>query len=425
MKVMRARKLKRAGRADPGGDPSEFRLTYVIGTYPRLTTTFIDREIRVLRGLGIPLQVISIRRPNGLLSGEQKILQSDVYYVLPASTRAVLWSHLSFMISRPLTYVGTFMHLVSRPHPASATRRRTILHFGLGVHIARMLRDRYPTDHIHAHFVDRATLVALVAARLLSIPFSATAHGTDIYVDPVLLPEKMAEAKFIAAISRYGESHLRATVPDGSRPSLRCIYNGIEVHRYRPQERPRREPRLLLAVGQLKETKGLRYLLEACAHLRDRGSEFDCDIVGEGPLRRGLEEMIDHLDLRDRVSLLGSLPHEVVMERYAQASIFVLPCVTGSDGARDGIPTVVLEAMAMGLPVVSTDLSGIPEAVLHGTTGLLVEPKDPDALADALGKLLDDEELCGRMGLEGRHRVVETFDSEINVRKLLQEFMRL
>jgi colanic acid/amylovoran biosynthesis glycosyltransferase len=423
VKVMRARKLKTAGRADPGGNPSEFRLTYVIGTYPRLTTTFIDREIRVLRRLGIPLQVISIRRPNGLLSAEQKILQSDVYYVLPASTRAVLWSHLSFMISRPLTYLGTLLQLVSRPHPTFAARQRTILHFGLGVHIARMLRDRYPTDHIHAHFVDRAALVALIAGRLLTKPFSATAHANDIYVDPVLLPEKIAKAKFIAAISRYNESHLRAMLADGYMPSLRCIYNGIEVPRYRPQERPRQEPPLILSVGQLKEKKGFRYLIQGCAYLRDRGSEFNCDIVGEGPLGPRLEEMIDHFDLRDRVSLLGALPHEAVMEKYAQATMFVLPCVMGPDGDRDGIPTVILEAMAMGLPVVSTDLSGIPEAVLHGTTGMLVEPKDPNALADALGQLLDDGELSRRMGLEGRRRVVETFDSETNVKKLLEEFM--
>jgi glycosyltransferase involved in cell wall biosynthesis len=399
------------------------RLTYVIGTYPRLTTTFIDREIQLLRRLGIPLQVVSIRRPDGLLSAEQKILQSDVYYVLPASTRAVLWSHLRCMISRPLTYLGTFLHLVSRRHPTFAMRQRTILHFGLGVHIARVLRDRFPTDHIHAHFVDRAALVALIAGRLLGKPFSATAHANDIYVDPALLPEKITEAKFIAAISRYGESHLRATVGDGSLPSLKCIYNGIEVRRYRPQERSRQEPRRLLSVGQLQEKKGLRYLIEACAHLRDKGSEFKCDIVGEGPLGRAFEEIIDRLALRDRVSLLGALPHDVVMDMYTQATIFVLPCVIGPDGARDGIPTVILEAMAMGLPVVSTDLSGIPEAVVHGTTGLLVEPEDPKALADALGQLLDDEELRRRMGLEGRRRVVETFDSEINVRKLLQEFM--
>jgi glycosyltransferase involved in cell wall biosynthesis len=423
MNVVSAPNLRAPHSAELPEDLSRFRLTYVIGTYPRLTTTFIDREIRVLRRLGFPLQVVSIRHPKGFLSAEQRRLQADIHYVLPASARDVLWSHLSMVASRPVQYVRTFFYLVSRPHPTVATRMRTILHFGLGVHIARILRDRYPTDHIHAHFVDRAALVALIVGRLLRIPFSATAHGTDIYVNPALLPEKLAEAKFIAAISRYSEDQLRAIVPDGSVPSLRCLYNGIELGRYRPKERERPEVALLLAVGQLKETKGFPVLLQACAHLSDLGYEFKCHIVGEGPLGHHLEETVDHLRLRDCVSMLGPLSHDVVMEKYEDASIFVLPCITGSDGARDGIPTVILEAMAMRLPVVSTELSGIPEAVQHGTTGLLVEPNDPMALANALRQLLDDDELCKRMGIQGRRRVAETFDSEKNVRALLAEFM--
>jgi glycosyltransferase involved in cell wall biosynthesis len=420
--LMRARKPKTLRTADSRRDASRFRLTYVIGTYPRLTTTFIDREVRILRRLGIPLQVVSIRRPNGVLSPEQRTLQSNVHYVLPTSAREVLRSHLSFIVSRPAAYVGTFLHLVSRAHPTFATRRRTILHFVLGVHISRVLRDRYPTDHIHAHFVDRAALVALIAGRLLKKPFSATAHAADIHVNPVLLPEKIGEAKFIASISRYGESHLRAMEANGSPSNVRCIYNGIEVRRYQPREVFRREPALLLSVGQLKQKKGFGYLIDACAQLRDRGVEFTCEVVGEGPLGPDLAEMIDRLALRDRVSLLGPLPHEAVIAKYGEATIFVLPCVTGVDGDRDGIPTVILEAMAMGLPVVSTDLSGIPEAVQQGTTGLLVEPGDSKALADALAQLLEDEESRRRMGVQGRRRIVETFDSETNVKNLLKEF---
>jgi colanic acid/amylovoran biosynthesis glycosyltransferase len=414
---------KKEDGLDRWGISRRLRLTYLIGTYPRLTTTFIDREIRLLRRLGVDLRVISIRRPHGLLSSAQVKLQTEVYYVLPAQAHAVLWSHISFLLRRPAAYVGTLFHLVAASHPSFSARLRTVLHFGLGVHIARVLRDSYPTDHIHAHFLDRATLVALIIGRLLDKPFSATGHGTDIYVAPVLLRQKMAEAKFVAAVSRYSESHLRATVHDGSSPNLRCIYNGIETRRYRTQQRTRREPPLLLSVGQLKETKGFEYLLEACAHLRDRGYRFGCEIVGEGPLARGLENMIDRLHLSEHASLLGALPHEAVMEMYRQATIFILPCVTARNGARDSIPTVILEAMAMGLPVVSTDLSGIPEAVAHNTTGVLVRPQDPMALADAVARLLEDRALCDEMGRQARLRVEEMFDAEVNVRTLLQEFM--
>jgi glycosyltransferase involved in cell wall biosynthesis len=285
------------------------------------------------------------------------------------------------------------------------------------------MRDRYPTDHIHAHFADRASLVALIASRLLNRPFSLTAHANDIYVNPSLLKEKMAHAKVTVTVSRYNESHLRAASANGRTANIRCIYNGIDLPTYRPQPSTPRERPLLLAVGQLKEKKGLDQLIEACDILRGRGYEFDCEIVGDGPLRRPLEGMIERLALRDRVSLLGALPQDTVTARYGDAEIFVLPCVIGSDGDRDGIPTVILEAMAMGLPVVSTNLSGIPEAVVHGTTGVLVRPQDPIALADAVARLLDDRGLREGMGRQGRRRVEEMFDAEANVRTLLQEFV--
>ena len=232
---MRARKPKTLRIADSRRDASKFRLTYVIGTYPRLTTTFIDREVRILRRLGIPLQVVSIRRPNGVLCRNRGLF-SPTSITCSRLPRGKSSEPSEFHSFRPAAYVGTFLHLVSRAHPTFATRRRTILHFVLGVHISRVLRDRYPTDHIHAHFVDRAALVALIAGRLLRKPFSATAHAADIYVNPVLLPEKIGEAKFIASISRYGESHLRAMEANGSPSDVRCIYNGIEVRRYQPRE---------------------------------------------------------------------------------------------------------------------------------------------------------------------------------------------
>jgi glycosyltransferase involved in cell wall biosynthesis len=281
----------------------------------------------------------------------------------------------------------------------------------------------YPCDHIHAHFVDRAALVALIAGRLLDKPFSATAHANDIYVDPVLLSEKIAQAKFIATCTRYNESHLRSMSNATSARKLKCIYHGLDVSKYHPQWRSRKPRPLLLAVGQLKEKKGFSYLLEACRMLLHRGVEFDCSIVGEGPVRNALETKIAELSLQHRVSLLGSLPHKVVIERYSEATIFVLPCVTATDGDRDGIPNVILEAMAMGLPIVSTRHSGIPEAVDHGRTGLLVPPRDSAALADALAQLIADEELRERLGRCGRRRVVEDFDVETNVMKLLAEFI--
>jgi glycosyltransferase involved in cell wall biosynthesis len=176
-----------------------------------------------------------------------------------------------------------------------------------------------------------------------------------------------------------------------------------------------------LSVGQLKHKKGLHDLLDACRILVERGLSFDCQIVGEGPLRGELTARIAELDLRSRVRLLGVLPHDAVVEKYREATIFALPCVTGPDGDRDGIPNVILEAMAMGLSVVSTRHSGIPEAVEDGRTGLLVPPGAPGQIANAIARLLENGLLRERLGSRGRERVREVFDVDANARALLAE----
>jgi colanic acid/amylovoran biosynthesis glycosyltransferase len=400
------------------------KLAYVIGTYPVPTTTFIDREIEALRRLGADVRVISIRRPAGAgLSQRQRLLQADVHYVLPARAGDLFRSHVGFLASRPGTYARSLFYLLSRPHPSFRTRARTVLHFGVGVHVARLVRDLDPIDHLHAHFVDRAALVALVAGRLLERSFSATAHANDIYVDPVLLPEKIASAKFIATCTRHNGEHLRSAVNGASGNRVRCIYHGLDLSEYAPGPSPRRDPPLILSVGQLKHKKGFRHLLEACRILIDRGLSFDCEIVGDGPLRSELAVRVAELNLRPRVRLLGALPHEAVVEKYREAAIFALPCVTSPDGDRDGIPNVILEAMAMGLPVVSTRHSGIPEAVEDGRTGLLVPPGDPGELANAIARLLEDGVLRDRLGSRAHEHVKETFDVDTNARALLAEVM--
>jgi colanic acid/amylovoran biosynthesis glycosyltransferase len=406
-----------------GSRSDRLRLTYVIGTYPVLTTTFIDREVAVLRELGVDVRLISLRRPTDRLSPEQDALASSVHYVLPVSVGAVFSDHVSFLASRPARYLGALLHVLSRPHPSVAARLRTVLHFGMAVHVAHLLRDRYPTDHIHAHFVDRASLVAMVIGRLLDIPFSATAHANDIFVDPVLLPEKIAAAKFIATCSRYNADYLRSMSTNGEAHKITCVYHGLDVDRFPHRPPPSRDRPLFLAVGQLKAKKGFSYLIDACRILRDQGLEFECHIVGEGPLRDQLEEKIRSIGLGDRVALLGALPHRAVVEKYREATVFVLPCVTGTDGDRDGIPNVILEAMAMGVPVVSTRHSGIPEAVEDGISGLLVPPGDSSALTRAISRVIHDEALQERLGQNARKRILEMFDVRRNVERLLERFV--
>lgn len=397
------------------------KLVYIIGTYPLLTTTFIDREIQRLRQLGTAVQVISIRRPARKLSPEQEILQKTVRYLLPVGPLALLAAHLWFVLRRPAAYFQTLFYLLTRPYPTPEAWFKTIGHFGLAVYAAHVIRP-YASTQLHAHFVDRAATVALVASRLLDVPYSATAHANDIYVDPVLLPEKMAGARFIATCTGYNATHLADVNGSDLSHKIHCIYHGLESDNYRPQTRSQSGPPLLLAVGQLKEKKGFAYLLQACHLLQARGYAFHCQIVGEGPLRNELAGQINQLGLAGRVTLCGALPHEAVIAKYNQADIFVLPCITGADGDRDGIPNVILEAMAMELPVVSTRHSGIPEVVADGENGLLVPPADAPALADALAALLDDGNGRQQLGQQGRQTVLNDFSVAQNVDRLLAEF---
>jgi glycosyltransferase involved in cell wall biosynthesis len=213
---------------------------------------------------------------------------------------------------------------------------------------------------------------------------------------------------------------------DGGRfvGKIHLVYHGLDLYGFVPLchssdngQRP-----LLFSVGQLKEKKGFPYLIRACRLLRDWGYEFGCEIVGEGPERPELEALITELNLDDTVVLCGALPHSTVVEKYAQATLFALACVPARDGDRDGLPNVLLEAMAARVPVVSTQFSGVPEAVENGVTGLLVPPRDAEALAEALARLLDAPGLGVDLGREGRKRVQERFNIHDNVGRLIELF---
>lgn len=396
-------------------------VAYVIGTYPLLTTTFIDREIRLLRSWGGRVDVISLRRPTGTPSGDQVALAASTIYARPVAPFRLLRRHAHFLGRRPAAYIRTVAALLTSRGLSPRDRLRTLGHFVLGVSVAGQLRESGQYSRIHAHFIDRAATVAHVAARLLGVPYSVTAHASDIYLSPMLLRTKLVGADFVATCTRYNQTHLAEAVPEAA-GKVTLAYHGLELELYDPSTRARATVPTLLAVGQLREKKGLAHLLDACRELTDRGVGHRCEIIGEGPQRGDLERQIHELGLDGAVVLHGARSHDEVIDAYRRAWVFALPCVISDDGDRDGIPNVILEAMAMGLPVVSTLHSGIPEVVEHEVTGLLVPPADVLALADALERVLGDGPTADRMGERGRAVVVERFDAEGNVRALRDRF---
>lgn len=398
------------------------RVSYLIGTYPVLTETFIDREITQLLRDGADLEIVSIRRPRTELSEAQQSLSRRVRYLLPVSIPQLLLAHATAAIGRPRTYFGTFAWLMTRAHDGFP-RRRTAQHFATGVYLARVLRERRGV-HLHAHFVDRAATVALVAARFLDTTYSVTAHAREIYVDAFLLRERIGGASFVATCTEYNRRHLVDVVgPEVGRRIVR-LYHGLDLDTFlgiRRDEAPAPPgPPLILSVAQLTERKGLRHLVDALRLLEDRGREFTCEIVGDGPLRETLAAQVRSLGLDHRVRLTGPLPYPEVIERYRRAAAFVLPCIVAPDGDRDGIPNVILEAMAAALPVVSTGVSGIPEVLRDDVTGIIVPEADPTATADAIERIVDDPALAARLGAAARELVQEEFDLDRNIGRLAE-----
>jgi len=293
----------------------------------------------------------------------------------------------------------------------------TALHFAEGVYAAHLLRKEQ-FHELHAHFVDRAATVALVIGRFLDKPYSLSVHaGPDIFVDPVLLPEKIIEARHVATCTRYNKSHLEALVGQDLEHKISCIHHGLDLKNYQPDPTVSNERPLILSVGQLTARKGFAHLIQGCYELKKRGYVFACHIVGRGPQQQELEALITRLSLQDVVVLCGALPHQEVIEKYNQATMFVLPCVQSSNGNLDGIPNVLAEAMVMDVPVITTNISGIPELISHRVNGLLIAPGDDAALVSAMSQLFDESALRQELGRNGRQSVIEEFDVEHNVRQ--------
>lgn len=401
----------------------EKKITYLLLTFPKLTTTFVDREILALREKQIKVQVYSLFRPTGQLSEYQNELQEETTYLYPAHVSEQIYAHLYYALRHPRKYFSTLFHLLTSPHPTLLSHRRTLRHFVQGIYTTFRLR-KDPGDHIHAHFLNQSATIALIVSRMLGIPYSVTVHASgEFFATPMMVREKLAEAKFIATCTQYNCNYLAEMGHDLFDQKLLVNYHGLDLSQFhRGQSKPSDRP-VMLSVGQLRERKGLIYLVRACGILKERGLEFCCRIIGEGPEREQLEQEIQRLGLTDQVSLIGALPQEEVIHQYEAANLFVLPTVEASSGDRDGIPNVILEAMAMELPVVSTWNSAIPEVVQDKQNGLLVPPKDVTDLANALQTLIQDEQMANRMGKAGRITVKERFDPIRNAQQLVDAFM--
>lgn len=385
----------------------DVRVGYVLKMFPRISETFILGEILTHQAAGLDLQVISLREPDGLPPhGAMRAFRGTVAYM---PTEMDLGTVMRSIDEGEARFSGLPGALDGEP-----VRGLDFLDVYQAIAVAGAAMDRRIT-HLHAHFGSLAATVARLASRISGIPYSFTAHAKDIFhqaVDRDDLRRKLEEAAFVVTISDYNLAYLQGEYGD-SAGGVRRIYNGLDLEQFRYCAPIAREARIV-GVGRLIEKKGFADLVDACAILARQGHDFSCEIIGPGPLEADLRAQMDRLELSRRVRLLGPLPQERVIERIQGAAVLAAPCIVGSDGNADGLPTVLLEAMALGTPCVSTDVTGIPEALHDGETGLMAPQNNPDKLAAAIGRLLDDADLRVRLAGAARQLVENEFDIRRN-----------
>ena len=397
----------------------------ILKGFPRISETFISNEILLLEKNGFNLHLFSMRQPRETFSHESvHRIRAGVDYLPETLLRhlgKLLKDNAVLAAKDPEAYRGA-LFLAARRFRRTG-KSATIKHLLQAGYVVNRLLPRRPVTHLHAHFAHSPTSVAMFAARLSGLPFSFTAHAKDIYTsDPVQLAEKLQAARFVVTCTEFNRRYLTRLAPELEK-RIHRVYHGIDVGLFAGQKPIRTETRSpfdILTVARLTAKKGLPTVLEALKSLKETGFLFQHTLIGDGEDRSRIESLIGKLDLRADVQLLGTQPHDVVLSHYQRADAFVLGCEVAANGDRDGIPNVFMESMAMGVPVVATRVSAIPEIVSDGQTGLLVEPGRPDEMAAALRRILTDSELRKRVIIAARQRVTERFDNRVLIQRLVE-----
>lgn len=396
--------------------PKPSVLGFILKGYPRISESFISNEILLLERLGIPIHIFSMRHPRETFCHKSvKMINAHVDY-LPES----------ILLSLPQLVYYNFLLAVQEPGPyvralKMAFRRfmrtkksATIKHLLQAGYLVCRLLPGNKIKHFHAHFAHSPTSVAMFSSELSGIPFSFTAHAKDIYTsDKRQLREKIELARFVITCTEYNKQYLK-NLYHGQDHKIHRIYHGIDIELFFVKELYRKPstPYTILTVARIAPKKGLPTVYKALRHLCDRGIPIRHILIGDGDDRKEIMSLVKKLKLENVTRWLGTQPHEVVLDHYREADLFVLGCEVAPNGDRDGIPNVFLESMAMGVPVVATNISAIPEIIIDGKTGLLVPPGSPEKMADAMIRLLTRKNLRNRIIADARDIVIKEFDNK-------------
>lgn len=388
-------------------DTDKTPIAYLTGEYPRATDTFIQREVAALRAQGQPVETCSVRRTGveHLVGDEQKAEAKATFYILAAAKSPVILLGAVFgaLIRNPIRFFRAAILAFRTSPPGLRNRIFQLFYFLEAAVLAAHLRKK-GVRHLHNHIAKSSCTVAMLMSELSGIPYSFTLHGPDIFFAPDhwRLDEKIKRAKFVACISHFCRSQAMAFSNPKHWSKLHIIHCGVEPARYDAGEDPVETN--LLFVGRLAPVKGLPILLRALEPLKAEFPKIHLTVIGDGPGRKALEKQTKKAGLAENVSFAGYKSQSEVAEALAASDLFVLPSFA------EGVPVVLMEAMAARRPVVTTHIAGIPELVTDGASGLLVPPGNPHALADAIGKILANPARATAMGIAGRAMVEKAFD---------------
>lgn len=402
-------------------------IAYVCSRFPVLREAFIIREVLALERAGADVRVYSLKPPEyGLSNRDLDAVRAVPYYSPHFFSWALIGDNVATFASSPLRYLATPLAAAWRFRAYPPQAFKCLALFPKMVHYGRQMK-RDGVAGVNACWASLPALLALVAKRLFDIPYCMTCRAWDIFVpmNQRDLPVKVAAASVVRANNDAGAEFMRRFCPTPADVAkIRRVYNPFDVAAALPRNAIPDGIPTIVSGGSLVEQKGLGYLLDAVALLKEEGVECRVELVGEGADRVDLERRCRNLEIADRVEFTGALANHAFLERMRAAHAFVLPSVPASSGCMDGIPNVLIESMALGVPAISTSISGIPELIEDGVTGLLVPPRDSAALAAAIRRLLADRELQQTLGRAGRARVESMFEMGRNAEQLIGIYRR-
>jgi glycosyltransferase involved in cell wall biosynthesis len=408
-----------------GESSSNKQIGYLLRSYPRLSQTFVLNEILALEKIGVSIQIFALTDPHErVVQMQVDQVRAPVHYLEENTQPQSVWSMLNENTQVAQWHLKGYLHALvyiaaNKRIDQGYTASNRWVCFLQAVHLIYLLRlKKYSPekkiDHLHAHFAHDPALIAFLVHCITGLPFTFTAHARDLFQVPEqILTDRIQRASAVITCCRANLEYLQKIAPS-QRSKFSLVYHGVNLKDFEPIQNAGTnsdpDSPLILSVGRLVEKKGFQDLLQALLTVKRSGQHFRCVIYGDGPLHQRLRDWIEEHNMAGEIILKGDITQQELISVYQNASLFILTPVQTEDGDRDGIPNVLLEAMAMGLPVITTAVSGIPELVENNQNGLLYQPRDVDGISSGIIELLGNADKRRQLGSAGSKKVREQFD---------------